>query len=427
MNVKNLGKPDPQFGLNGRVYMNQLGLPFRRITSRALDTDAEGAICVSGTVEDDLNAIAYFCIKLTGAGLLDKKFGNAGYISGQFDRDMKDSLVNEAKLLSDKKILLIGSYKYRDITDVGIALLRLLPSGEPDRDFGIGGKVILKPGAFILNATAKPAGPIRLRQIDAVSTVIASDGKILIVARLQLELIPVSLLIRLEPNGSLDISFNNKGYVEIAHPDFVEQTVLNTVLPTSDGKYALAGSVGPLHDSQTFFAQLLDTGELDTGFGENGYLKINPGPFEDSTSFSLIQQPNKRLLAVGHVSGPAHKGLLISREVDGRENIQFNGGNPVVEQMGNLDTIWANAFINRDGSILTFGAMLGSRVSTVMARFTHAGKLDLTYGNGTGWFSFDYIKQIRHPGIFMADKVTFLAMTMAAEDEHHCVIRALTD
>lgn len=436
--IPNPGKFDPEFGTNGGlIYLKHPSRPLQGISGRGLDTDTNGNAYIVGNIENDSFRNEYFCVRLTTKGEIDKTFGNEGYVSGHFgsDSEAAESIATEVRILRDQKILVIGQYQILGTGKLSKALVRLLPDGSLDLDFGIKGKIILDLGDRSLHKGPVPddSGTTSNDLHASNSTTIILDEKILLVGQFYREVgVVESLLIRLMPNGMLDTSFNEKGFVIIAHPDFTGTTALDSLLITESGKFVLSGTVGLLNDREPLITQLHDTGELDTSFASNGYLVIESPPERNFRIMSLVRQTNRRILAVGYAGFYAPDGLLISREPDGTENIQFNGGKPVLENLGGLGlTAWGTAsIILSNGKILVLGSVkhpVYSHTTTALVRFTGAGSLDLTYGNGTGWYSFGHARQTRGAVAFMPGKVLFLGMDVIDGNEFNYIARALIE
>jgi uncharacterized delta-60 repeat protein len=417
------GKLDPDFGPGGVAYFKDMGLPLRAISSRACASDGAGSYYIVGAARDFNNESDYICIKLRPDGSPDKDFGNGGYVSGHSDTDLFSSIAYDVKLLSDKKILIIGNY--RDNKDVGVLLIQLKPDGTLDSEFGSEGKVILKPSDFDGASNPKPAAILDERLVEIRSTAITPDGKIVLLTQYRTDDGTVPVIIRLLSNGAFDVTFNKKGFVEAAHPDANNTTQLHALLLTVDGKLLVAGTVG-----HAFFMQINDNGSTDTGFGKEGYLVVIPDSSQRSIIYRLIQQKDKRFLGIGENQDAESRGLLISREANGSENIEFNDGDPVMERLGGSFTVFSDGQVNDDGSIYTLGIVQvpgEPTSSTALARFNHAGKIDPKYADNKGYYVYRFPNQIISRGDFTPRKLTFFSWTTDGREEHQCIVRGLTD
>jgi uncharacterized delta-60 repeat protein len=432
--IPNPGTFDPDFGIGRPIEMEppDSSLEFQ---PHGVAVDEAKNIYVVGLLSHHPFLSEYCCVKLTAKGHIDRNFGKQGYVTGQFSFDAEEahSHAHEVKVLRDGKILIIGTYRNPSSGIESKALLRLHSSGLLDEEFGNKGKVILDLGnqSFLGEPEPKDQGTTSSGQPASNSTSITPDGKILLVDMFQREMeVFETRLIRLMSDGQLDTSFNEKGFVRIAHPEFPKTTRLDNLLVMDSGKYVLAGPAGPSLASPIVITQLHDTGKLDTSFASNGFLLIESTSPKEFRIMSLVKQTNQRLLVMGSAGYLDPDGLLISRERDGKENIQFNGGKPVLKSLDGLACVFSTASIQSNGTILVLGSVKYRDkpfLSTALARFTAAGELDLTYGNGTGWYSFDLISQSRTSAVFMPGKVLFLGLDVIDGEEYHYLARALVE
>lgn len=135
---------------------------------------------------------------------------------------------------------------------------RLLPDGEPDPSFGVGGSVDV---------------PFGRRYDYGEAVALAANGDILLSGIRVND--PSSLegdfslaVARLGPNGSLDRSFGKKG-VRIV-PETEGEIYAVAIAPTPSGAIVLEGSDG-LED---FFCKLAEDGSFDRRFGRAGFLEL---------------------------------------------------------------------------------------------------------------------------------------------------------
>ena len=225
-----------------------------------------------------------------------------------------------------------------------------------------------------------------------------------------------SFIIRLTLRGALDKTFNGTGYVGVRH-DAYASLILHTLIIDNNGNYIAGGHAR--HESghppdAVVLIKYNPTGNLDTSFQQNGFLTITP---EDGETYLYLQQlenqPNNRILCIGgevNKNSGKTSGLLISREADGSKNIQFNGGNPVITKDDSSNLGWYTSRFQSDGKFLISGWGGGSSLREryyVVSRFGSDGKLDISFGNGKGWLNFNNAPIALPSTAFMANKVLF--------------------
>ncbi len=177
---------------------------------------------------------------------------------------------------------------------VSVSLLTILSvrvqaaPGDLDLTFGIGGKVITSTGYN--------------EKGNAVA--IQADGKI-VVAGVRENTINKSLLVRYNPDGSLDQSFGIGGIV--TNPGYYSPTRYTAVAIQADGKIVAAGFYyenGGCSRYQSSVARYNADGSRDTTFGNGDgstaypYLYVNGCPV-DSYNYALVIQTNGKIVVAG--------------------------------------------------------------------------------------------------------------------------------
>ncbi|MHB2062026.1 hypothetical protein [Pseudomonas monsensis] len=320
---------------------------------------------------------AYVLGCLTLDGKLDPTFGNEGIASGAFTV-RTESKGRSVICLSDGKKLLLGT-----VAESRPALARFTSAGVLDSTFGDQGYVILRLPAGADEQTAKAASGSE--QASSGSIVSLNDGKILVVYTYAITHgeDTQAFLYLLNSDGSLDTSFNNKGYVQVLYPGAAPADVkVRNGLIDQDGKLVICGALAPRSGtSAALFARYLRDGSLDPQFGNNGFViePMSGSPVLEC----VIQQPNKRLLGIGKTGT---EGLLISLEPDGEYNIQFNRGKPLLTRLEYASTYWSSGVMQPDGKIVLVGKYQQSDQPSpaVIGRMLSDGSFDSTFGNA-GW------------------------------------------
>ncbi|UVL93358.1 hypothetical protein LOY48_20130 [Pseudomonas siliginis] len=426
----NEGQLDPAFGTLGLALLNASETEGTSILPRGLGVDSTGRIYAVGAQHISRARFSYWCMRMSGNGVVDSTFGKAGYVTGEFDPNEGGpsySAINEVVELRDGRILLIGDYHDGSFA-TWIGLLRLLPDGRPDPDFGDKGQVLIPLGSLSANRKLRDESSLATALVQSFSQgPVLPDGKILVQTQIYDGMEQTqSVVIRLMPNGALDTTFNQTGKVRVAHPDY-PHTLLTDIVVDHEGKYALSGyCFGQRHlRFDALFSKLEINGALDTSFATAGYLVVKPNSEEQNFFIpKLVSQTNRRLLGVGYEHAEGKQGLLISRESDGSANIQFNRGEPLLTRLDGRSTRWASATLQQDASILVFG-YLSDPGRTVIAKFTDRGELDKTLGAGTGWLQFDVMSGFMHASLLAEHSVLFIATVMLHGRRMPCVARGL--
>lgn len=221
-------------------------------------------------------------------------------------------------------------------------IVRILPTGELDKSFGVNGKVALPndssgcrliPEAIIASADG--------------GFVIAGTGCYFDVAKFNAD-------------GSLNSSFgdNNSGVTQLTainHPnsvfDFVAQI---SVREAENGKLVLATShtvTGTIDTAQFALTRLNSNGSLDTTFNGNGSNFYSPGP-NGSYATDLVIQADGKIVVSGMtnlVTDALSEQFVIARfNADGALDTSFNGNGSQLIQVRT-----STSFVREQASALT--------------------------------------------------------------------------
>lgn len=191
----------------------------------------------------------------------------------------------EMALQPDGKIVVVGASRQTNPQD-DVMVLRFNPDGTFDTTF---------------NGTGKFFRNLSTGNDVATDVYIQPDGKIVIAGHTNAETSDATdiILMRFNPNGSLDTTFDTDGLVITSTPgDARDLATAVEVLP--DGKMIVLGSTRP---NQSPFPQFLlfakyeSNGALDTSFGTGGLKTHYYGDEIYPTPASMIVQPDGKIAA----------------------------------------------------------------------------------------------------------------------------------
>lgn len=306
-------------------------------------------------------------------GDLDPTFGTGGTLMTDINRST--DLAQAVALQADGKLVVVGqTYKNNDYSTEDFAVARYNTDGTLDTTFGRGGKVRTDfPGL-----AAVPS-----------SVVIQSDGKI-VVAGGAFPLFTFAgnfEVVRYNPNGSLDTSFGNGGIVTTTFP---EGSYAFDVALQPDGKIIAAGTVFvdfiPGESSNTDFAlaRYNPDGTPDATFGNGGQVSTDFVGLEDD-AFSILIQPDGKIVAVGSANDPAtFYDFAAARYLsNGTIDTTFGVAGKVRTDFGDQNFDRArSAALQTDGRIVAAGFAIsqnGGVQNFAVARYTSNGVLDTTF------------------------------------------------
>jgi uncharacterized delta-60 repeat protein len=292
------------------------------------------------------------------AGDLDPNFGVAGTTVVSPERFNAELLVHMA-VQADGKIVVVGSLEPLTLEGPeGFLIVRLTTDGGLDASFGVGGVVVVEDVGRSFNVVIDDQDRILI-----VGLIIAADGS----RRVS--------LVRLLPDGSLDLSFGSGGRV-ITPPTGVITWAL-ALQP--DGKIVVAGQAQwSGFGTRAILRRYEADGSVDRTFGRRGRVTIPHvwGGFSD-----LAIEPDGRLVAAG-VSMDSH--LFIARfDADGSLDPTFAGDGKRITRVGSENGAPTIVGLTPGGSVVVAVAVEGaSRFGLV--RYTPAGQRDRSFrGGGT--------------------------------------------
>ncbi len=246
-----------------------------------------------------------FCIsRLNEDGSLDDTFGQifqSGYVITRVPSADSNSLSPSTGIViqNDNKILAVGYATIQGQTHPVFA--RYSADGILDADFGQDGIII---------------SPILGRAFEIVNL---PDGKFLIVGSDESSN-SKHLVARYSPDGIIDTSFGNNGIATLEIPGAVSLGLSIALQP--DGKILTGGY---LFDGSASFllVRLNPDGSPDTTFDSNGYLTIGfelPAAIKREQGFlSIALQSDGRILALGSTN------ILYRFDSDGSLDISYDG------------------------------------------------------------------------------------------------------
>jgi uncharacterized delta-60 repeat protein len=203
---------------------------------RCIAVQPDGKVLIGGPFTRFNGSVRNGLARLNVDGTLDSEFNTGTGVGGE-------RFVDELRLLEGGKVLIAGDFpSYNGVARANIA--RLNSDGTLDVSFDPG--VGAKPGDPILGVAIQP------------------DGKILIVGSFtSFNRTPLNNLARLNPDGSLDLTFN-PGSGTAGGPI---NGVLQTVVLEPDGKIIIGGWFDRISGiSRSCLARLLPDGKPDTNW-----------------------------------------------------------------------------------------------------------------------------------------------------------------
>ena len=186
------------------------------------------------------------------------------------------------------------------------------------------------------------------------------------------------IVVRLNTDGSLDQSFNNKGYILI---NFSGDDEAAAVAIQSDGKIVVAGTANASGRRRKIaLLRLLTNGVPDPSFGPNFSGKVITDVGNDAATYCMALQ-NGKIIIGGDIIDNNSKCLLLRYNGDGSPDQSFGVLGKSITNLGTGEFPHGVA-IQSDGKIVAGCSEGGSYAYShfIVARFTSNGILDGNFG-----------------------------------------------
>ncbi len=309
---------------------------------------------------------------LAAPGTLDPSFSGDGKVTVDgFDIDAVDVAVGV-----DGKTVVAGMFRTQGADD-SFAVVRFNVDGTLDQTFGPASQANHKGIVFTHVGAAGKSN-----QVGAVA--VQSDGKIVVAG--QVHVLQDFAVVRLNVDGTMDTSFDGDGIRTVGFDKEVfgaEDMVLQ-----GDGKIVLVGGYVQEFGNHDFLAVRLNpNGSLDGSFNGDGKVTVTLDGAESAEAVTLGQ--NGTIVMVGHSRPPDPSSssdtfATVRLMANGSLDTTFSFDGKFVHRLpGRNFSVAEGALVQPDGRIVVVGFAGGPIFE--MVRYTSDGLVDTTFGpNGTG-------------------------------------------
>ncbi len=400
------GALDSTFGQQG-IVVQHFGSDYELAYS--IETQPDGNILIAGRTGDLGNL---FLARYTETGQADQTFGSNGWVLWNIAPNGTDA-VYDLGIQPDGKIVAAG-YSGNDI-----ALLRLLPDGQPDPSFGTDGLVqtdylgqfdqanalaILSDGSIMISGATYNGQEYgcdllvaRYQSNGQPDLLFANDGLLVldlggyweIATGLRIDdvgNITASgmsdgdfFALRFSKNGTPDLAFGTEGVQRTCFPSITNQAIIGgayAMTTQPDGKILLAGQA---YNHHTLLRYNPD-GTADSGFGANGVVRTEflSLPSVDR-AWAIAQQADGNLVAAGYAGflNSACDFCIVRVLPDGSPDISFGTAGIALSDFGGSNDRARCVTMQPDGKIIAAG-VAGKYMA--LARYLPDGRPDPGFG-----------------------------------------------
>lgn len=313
--------------------------------------------------------------RFTPNGLLDASFGHQG--SATIGIDGANINANSAAIQSDNSIVFAGEVITGSV--YAIALARITKDGIPDSTFGTDGVVTTAFGND---------------DDGAYKCAVQSDDKIVVTGYTGNSTQYNGFVIRYMPNGSIDSTFGTAGVVVFGLGTEEEG---NAIGVQPDGKIVISGRTTSGSDRNILLMRLNPNGSMDNSFGINGITVTALSTGNDGGYSLTFQKDGKILLGGFTYPGSSFDAAIVRYTADGKLDPEFGTSGRVVYDMGSgKQEVLTSIVVQADGKIIAggySGTFAGGGVDdaqTLLIRLNPDGSFDNTFGtNGVLTTTYD--------------------------------------
>ncbi len=357
------GTPDLGFNGTGTTY---LPMPENEHCGGSVVLN-NGKIVLTG-FRDSLSLI--HLARLNPTGSADNSFGSNGikYLLAKGTDDEIEKLV----ILPDGKIVVLGDKINSQLNQSRVTIARYKTDGGLDSSFGTNGiffhpDISLTPNSIALQADGKLL--VTVSKGGYYPNFLFSSG-----------------VFRLNMNGTIDIGFaSTTGNLYLA--DSVTGSYhKNNIVLQPDGKMILAGNHQEQPDEQLMLVRLNSDGTPDISFGINGIQKIPPDSTVNYFGAITLQNDGKIVIAGSKVYQDSLSKFFVLRLLnDGNPDNSFGiGGMSTDIFPATFYADLCSVYSRPDGKIVLAGSVYATGVATgaaAIARLDATGNFDNSFNN----------------------------------------------
>ncbi len=287
------GQLDTGFGTGGKVTTH-FGLTDRYSeVAEAVVIQPDGRVIAAGWTEPSSYTRIFALARYLPNGELDESFGDDGRVTTSING--RDDRIMDIALQADGRIVVTGWTRHASEDQFDVVTARYLANGELDESFAEDGIAIT---------------PIGESDEGGNGVAIQRDGRIVVAGStcnsLDCDVDNGNMdfaFVRYNTDGSLDEDFNDDGKASFATAILTHSDGASAVTLQPDGGIVAAGgrNKGDYDYRQRgdfALVRLGPDGQLDTGFGTNGWVKTPIG-LDVSGAADVAYRNDGKLLAVG--------------------------------------------------------------------------------------------------------------------------------
>lgn len=330
----------------------------------------DGEILGAGYVtREDIEVIAL--VRFHNNGMIDSDFGDDGIVS--LPLGTRNGRASSMVELVGGKVLVGGWARYGSKDQYVLA--KFTSDGELDPSFGTDG---ISTGSFSTSSYAED---------EMAEIQLMSDGKIVIAGKSYNGQLNDGFVAVFNPDGTLDAGFNEKGFRIITWEGTYNKIARSVILDDQDNIY-VGGEVSlSFSEEDSFFlTKIKKNGEIDTDFGDGGYLYYSINPFTAALLQVMKFDKDGYIVTGGGAfdQDDLDNNFFLTRySKEGQLDKSFGNEGVAILPRGSNESIY-DMEILPSGDIIAAGSTGGYPSQFAIVRFNSNGEKDNSFGNN-GW------------------------------------------
>jgi uncharacterized delta-60 repeat protein len=331
----------------------------------AVAIQPDGKIVAAGYSTGIGTAKDFTLVRYNSNGTPDINFGTGGKVITQAATGNLNDVINGMALQSDGNIVVAGAADISGGKSDFVVARYISTTGTLDPGFGVGGIVLTS-----LSTKNDTASAVAIQIDKKILVGGSSDGNF--------------ALVRYNPNGTLDTSFNGVGSVTT---DFGGNDLAGAMLLQPDGNIVLGGSTNFGATGNNFaLARYTTTGALDTTFNSTGKVITNFLAHSNEFIEALALTSDDKIVAAGRVNSNVSDFAIARYTKTGSLDATFGGGAGFLSSSigSGADEARAVTVIHPSEDILVagFSDQGATRLNDIaLARYKNDGSLNPAFGS----------------------------------------------
>ena len=333
------GTPDTAFGTGGKVTTDFGGIGGDDY-AYAMALQPDGKIVAVGQANTTAGNDDFGVARYNPDGSLDTSFGAGGLVTTSVAPGTNDDFAFAIAIQPDGKLVVAGDANMGGATGWDSAVVRYDSDGTVDTTFGSAGEVIT------------PVAPGTATDWWG-SVALQSDGKIVLAGRAGPSANTAMSFARLTTTGAADTSFGTAGFATVDFSGGYDANWAGGLAIQPDGKIVSGG----VASNEVAVARLNPDGTLDTTFNATGMVTTSIGGGTEQEGYDATLQTDGRIVVAADVFVGGVWTFGAARfNPDGTLDTTFDGDGTVLTPVG--DGVGSDAFgvaLQKDGQIVVSG------------------------------------------------------------------------